>query len=34
MAGPVWENNGPTGYGVKTLVDYVLNVKKEEEPKK
>jgi leucyl aminopeptidase len=33
MAGPVWENNGATGFGVKTLVDYLLNVKKEE-PKK
>lgn len=27
MAGPVWENNGPTGYGVKMLVDYLLNLK-------
>lgn len=30
MAGPVWDtsNNKPTGYGVKLLVDYLLNVKK------
>lgn len=26
MAGPVWDN-GPTGYGVKMLVDYLLNLK-------
>lgn len=34
MAGPVWDysppgNGGPTGYGVKTLVDFLLNVKKD-----
>jgi leucyl aminopeptidase len=31
MAGPVWDNGGggrPTGYGVKLLVEYLLNVKK------
>lgn len=33
MAGPVWDysppgNGGPTGYGVKTLVDFLLNVNK------
>ena len=29
MTGPVWDNgaNKPTGYGVKLLVDYLLNVK-------
>lgn len=30
MAGPVWDSsaNKPTGYGVKLLVDYLLNAKK------
>ena len=28
MAGPVWIDNKPTGFGVKLLVDYLLNVKK------
>jgi hypothetical protein len=30
MAGPVWDSssNRPTGFGVKLLVDYLLNVKK------
>lgn len=32
-AGPVWGDNGPTGYGVKLLVDYLLNVKKSEQQK-
>ena len=26
--GPVWQDNKPTGFGVKLLVDYLLNVKK------
>jgi leucyl aminopeptidase len=30
MAGPVWEKDGPTGYGVKLLVDFLLTVKKED----
>jgi len=30
MAGPVWDtsNSKPTGYGVKLLTDYILNIKK------
>ena len=30
MAGPVWDtsNTKPTGYGVKLLVDFLLNIKK------
>jgi hypothetical protein len=28
MAGPVWIGGKPTGYGVKLLVDYLLNAKK------
>lgn len=28
MAGPVWGEGKPTGYGVKLLVDLLLNMKK------
>lgn len=28
IIGPVWQDNKPTGFGVKLLVDYLLNVKK------
>jgi hypothetical protein len=28
VAGPVWQDNKPTGFGVKLLVDYLLNAKK------
>jgi leucyl aminopeptidase len=30
MAGPVWEKDGPTGYGVKLLVDFLLTVSRED----
>jgi hypothetical protein len=32
MAGPVWnsESNKPTGYGVKTLVEFILKYSKDQ----